>query len=528
MRGVVKSIALLLSFLVVSCIKNDIPYPKKVGRITSFEVEGQIGATTIDDDAYSVVVELADTVDKKNVRLLRFEVTDSTSYEPDIESYLDLTSPLEYTLYTWPGQSYKWKVTGNQTIDRYIKAENQVGEAVFNVEECTAILYVTMDTNVDSIVITDIKLGPSNAVIEPDPRTVRDFSTRQQFQVSYRDVVEIWTVTVFKKEVEFSTGEADAWATQAYLYGVSTSPDAQPSFKYRKKGDNEWTGVPNSSVNTEGSTFCAVVNGLEPSTGYEYLAVSVNAEGSVREFTTEDAAQMPNMGFDEWVKVGKNWYPNADMGSNHWWDSGNEGANLIGEANPTSPEESFLAVPGEGKRAAKLETVSIFGIMAGGNVYSGDFVKIEGTAGASVDFGRKFTSRPLQLKGYYSYEPMLINKVKTPWEGLKGRPDRCHIFVYLVDSQAPFRVNTAKGIYLDKNDESVIGYGELIDSTSTGGAYKGFAIDIEYRDHRKPGYCIVVAVASQYADYFTGGIGSLMYVDEFSFVYEGDVKWEDR
>ena len=36
-----------------------------------------------------------------------------------------------------------------------------------------------------------------------------------------------------------------------------------------------------------------------------------------------------------------------------------------------------------------------------------------------------------------------------------------------------------------------------------------------------------MAVASQYADFFTGGIGSLMYVDEFAFGYDGTPVWEE-
>lgn len=520
--------AVLLFCAAVSCIKNDIPYPRRVGMITAFEVEGQLAPAAIDNKLFTVNVELADTVDMAKVRLLRFETTDSTSYEPEIETYIDLRKPLKYSLFTWPGQEYGWTVTANQTIERYIHAENQVGEAVFNPDEYLAKLYVTMDTELDNVVITDIKLGPSNSVITPDPRTVRDFRGRQKFTVSYRDKQEEWTIIVYQRDVAISTEQANAWAAQAYLYGISTSPTAKPGFKYRIKGAEEWTEVPNSAVEVKGSSYSAHIAGLNPQTAYEYKAVSDENEGEIREFTTEDAAQMPNMGFDEWCKRGKNWYPNPDMEAGHWWDSGNEGANLIGQANPTSPEENFLAVAGPGKKAARLETVSIMGIMAGGNVFSGDFLNIEGTAGASVDFGRPFKSRPSQLKGYYCYEPKTIDKVKTPWEGLKGRPDRCHIFVYVVDSNTPYRVNTAIGLYLNKDDASVIGYGEKIDSIGTDGAYREFAVDIEYRDHRKAGYCVVVAVASQYADYFTGGIGSVMYVDEFEFVYDTPVKFVEK
>ena len=43
----------------------------------------------------------------------------------------------------------------------------------------------------------------------------------------------------------------------------------------------------------------------------------------------------------------------------------------------------------------------------------------------------------------------------------------------------------------------------------------------EYRDRtRTPKYIVIVAAASKYGDYFTGGVGSTLYLDEFSFVYD--------
>lgn len=37
---------------------------------------------------------------------------------------------------------------------------------------------------------------------------------------------------------------------------------------------------------------------------------------------------------------------------------------------------------------------------------------------------------------------------------------------------------------------------------------------------RKPTYVVISACASYLGDYFTGGVGSLLYVDEFEFVYD--------
>lgn len=525
----------LLAVLLAGCIKNDIPYPRQLGRITAFEVEGQKTAAVIDSTARTVTVDMLDTVDLAEVRLLRLTLSENTKGEslPDSGSILDMTADLKYTLTTWPDQSYEWTVRATQTIERYIKAENQVGEALIDAGNFTVKLPVAESVPLDQIVITEVRLGPSNSVITPDPREVHDFTQPQKFTVTYRDVTEEWTIVVMPTEVSVMTSEADAWARSAYLYGMVPAGMDAPGFRYRKSADSDWTDVPSENVTVDGMNVTALLTGLEPGTSYVYRVYSGEMEGTEVGFTTETEAQMPNMGFDAWNTTDGIVFPNADQGENFWWDSGNTGAKMGGKT-PTSQETSFVAVSGEGKSAARLETVNAIIAMAGGNVFSGHFGRVQGL-GAEVFFGRPFETRPTKLTGWYSYEPKAIDNVKPP-EGvalpfdrntIAGRMDRCHIFVYVTAWDGPYRVNTTERRYLDINDPDVIGYGELIDSTGTGGEYRQFSIDIKYRDHRKPTYCAVVAVASQYADFFTGGIGSLMYVDEFAFGYDGLPVWEE-
>lgn len=520
---------------VQGCIKNDIPYPRLQGNITAFEVEGQAAAAVIDSTAMTVTVDLADTVDMAQVRLLKFTLSDNTTAEPASDSgdVLDMRTPLKYTLTTWPDQHYEWTVTAVQTIERYVTAKNQVGEASINPGEYTVVLFIAEDNPLEQVEITEMQLGPSNSVIAPDPTTVHDFRDPQKFTVTYRDVTEEWTVMVMPTEVTVTTSEADAWAHFAYLYGMVPSGSEAPGFRYMKAGGSEWTDVPAADVTVDGMNVSALLRGLEPGADYVYKIYSGSLEGGEVSFTTETAAQMPNMGFDAWNTTEGVVYPNADQGENFWWDSGNTGAKLGGKT-PTSQETSFLAVSGDGESAARLETVNAIIAMAGGNVFSGHFGSVQGL-GAEVFFGRPFSTRPTRLTGYYSYQPKTIDNVKPP-EGvtlpfdrntIKGQMDCCHIFVYVTAWDGPYRVNTTERRYLNVNDPDVIGYGELVDNVGTGGQYKEFSIDIKYRDHRKPTYCAVVAVASKYADYFTGGIGSLMYVDEFAFEYDGEVVWEE-
>lgn len=240
------------------------------------------------------------------------------------------------------------------------------------------------------------------------------------------------------------------------------------------------------------------------------FAVTVSSRAS--------SQQIPNMSFDNWVMVNKTWYPDSDITSNFWWDSGNKGANTVGHNNPTSPEDAFV-VKG---RAVRMETVSVDGIMAGGNIYTGEFkeVTLFPKPGAKVDFGRPFEGRPEKLQGYYCYAPKTIDKAEPPYRNMLGRPDRCRIYILLLDTDAPCEVNISEHKTLPAfNDPSVVGYAALTDSTGTGGKYREFSLDIKYNDSRTPKFCAIVASASAHADYFTGGVGSLLYLDEFIFIY---------
>lgn len=322
------------------------------------------------------------------------------------------------------------------------------------------------------------------------------------------------------QSVEVTTGSVNPWAMFAYVNGEYTTESAPEGlgFQYRKASETEWTDFV-GEISLDGKSFSARITGLEPETLYEFRAVSAQdvRDDSAVQFTTEAADQLPNFNFDSWYKDAKNWYANADMGDNYFWDSGNKGANTLSEVNPTSPEETFVV---SGK-AVRMESKYVILAFAGGNIYSGSFGSVSGL-GASINFGRPYTCRPTALHGWYSYAPKAIDKVKAPYEDLKGTMDVGKIYVALTDWSSPFNVNTNTGtFFVPDEDPAVIAYGELEIPENSNGEYKEFTIDLEYRDlERIPTHVLVVATASKYADYFTGGVGSTMYIDEFEFLFE--------
>ena len=161
-------------------------------------------------------------------------------------------------------------------------------------------------------------------------------------------------------------------------------------------------------------------------------------------------------------------------------------------------------------------------MFAAGSLYTGTFGKVEGLSGASLNFGRPYTSRPSALKGYYKYNAGTIDKAKTPYEGLKGLRDSCHIYVGLFTWDKPFPVNTNEGVFVDRtwNNEKMVAYGELV-SGETIKDYTSFTIPLQYRDYStKPTYILIVASASKYGDYFTGSTSSVLLLDECELVFE--------
>ena len=72
----------------------------------------------------------------------------------------------------------------------------------------------------------------------------------------------------------------------------------------------------------------------------------------------------------------------------------------------------------------------------------------------------------------------------------------------------------------DENDPHVIAYGRLQYGESVP-EYTPFEVEFNYRDtQRVPRYIVIVASASKYGDFFTGGDGSVLHVDEFSLDYD--------
>ena len=331
------------------------------------------------------------------------------------------------------------------------------------------------------------------------------------------DVFELILEVISDVDAEAVSATA-GWACFAKLEGRFFTPEAPEgiTFQYRKASESEWTEIDPSKmeVNTATLRYTTVVYSLDPSTEYVFRAVSAeDKETKEMTFSTAAAQMVPNLSFDNWYKDGDAWMPNANS-STYVWDSANPGTAGLGVV-PTTPEESDVV---KGK-AAKLQTSKAMGMLAAGNIYIGKFAKVAGL-GAELDWGYSFSSRPIALTGYYKYTPKTIDMTKDPYKGLEGQTDQCQIQILLTDWDGMFRINTSKKQFVDfENDEHIIAHGSLTSGNNDNG-YVKFTMPIVYRNNRTPKYIVIVAAASRYGDYFTGGVGSVLRVDEFNLVYD--------
>lgn len=363
-----------------------------------------------------------------------------------------------------------------------------------------------------------------------------------------------YTFTVSPEASNKTTLSAGAWDRLAYLKAESVSAESGTSleglkFQFRAKAsgeDSPWTDV--SATEKEG-TYTGFATGLTASTEYEYRLVNkdevvIGATQSFTTATTDAQTALYNGNFDLWTKSGDTVYPgSAEEAGNttSFWNTSNPGTSqglgaTFGAVNPTTGVQSPVHTTGESAYAAKLQTTNKLGVLAAASLYTGSFLGLDGMS-ANMEFGKSFTSRPVALHGYYMYTPQVINRVSRVPEGVEitknETMDQCAIFIALAKKSFTFN-NNKEEEYIDyEGDDNIIAYGELPSGAATSGdSYTEFTIPLKYKESQfgeQPTHIIIVCSASKYGDYMTGGDNSLLYVDDFSLMYDGTPTiWENK
>lgn len=501
-----------------SCIKNDLPYPHIQPNFTEIEVQNLLSSPVIDTNNRKITLNFDEAADIRNVMIesYRLDPEGSRVVSPDLNGGLDLTEPLNVTVSLY--QDYVWTITAVQNIERYFVVGSQIGSSDIDVDTHTVTAYVPEGMDMTKIAVERIKLGGTTSVMIPDLNGMEaDFTHPVTVNVEEFGQNTSWTIVVEESEVSVSIVQMDAWTRVAWLYGAAET-GKNNGFEYKVEGDVEWTKVPSEWITATGGSFAARLIHLSPNTSYQVRAYSDSEYTAPMSFVTGSEIQLPNGSFDEWWQDGKLWNP-WEQGGTPWWGTGNKGATTIGQSNTVPTTDT----PNGTGLAAMLQSKLILIKFAAGNMFSGDYLRTVGTNGV-LGFGREFVQRPTKLRGYLKYNCTPISSVSSEFKRDEwiGQPDTAIVYMALTDWTEPYQIRTSTSDrqLFDSNSPAVIAYGKVQYGESVP-EYIPFEIELEYRDtHRVPSYILVVASASKYGDYFTGGNGSVLYIDDFVLDYD--------
>ena len=236
-----------------------------------------------------------------------------------------------------------------------------------------------------------------------------------------------------------------------------------------------------------------IVEDVNPTTSYFVRMRSFNANGisgnsSFKEFITREANDLPNMDMEDWIA-----YPNYESPSpDGVWTSANKIADLNPAYYPALLFKSDDAY--SGTYAAKMVTNIVDGMpLLAGSLSTGVFAVNLNNFLKSMISGVPYKSRPTRFQGYYKYL------------GVDG--DSCEIRTTL----SRWNVSDKKK---DIIGEAIYRTTDLIED------YTHFDLEIVYFMGGEPDSIDMVFAASAGGEYFIGGVGSTLYVDDFSLIFE--------
>jgi hypothetical protein len=496
-----------------------------------YHLKFNLGEDVSADGAFVVKVTLDNTLDESSHELIldfdnRYLPSVSSNDEFAVESGEPVTTPV-----------------GN-TISKVLQFSTPVGVQSLRItHDNDALVASGLPKSVELVGASATDLSAVGIQVSPSPGTkavaagaqgvVLDITTfvsklpvgsyEMDFTVidakGHYDVFELVLEVISDVDAE-AVAAYTGWACFAKLEGRYFNADMPEgmTFQYRKTSEAEWTEIDPSDmvVNAASLRYTTILFGLEPNAQYVFRAVSAeDKETKEITFSTAASATIHNLNFDSWSDSDK--YPNAS--GYDIWDS----ANSSGAAITTKPVTD--AVKGY---AARLESVKAMGMMAAGNIFTGQFAGLAGL-GAKLDWGTPFNARPIAVRGYYKYSPKTIDMAKAPYTDMKGQMDQSQIVVFLTDWTSQFRINTSNKEFVDlDNDPGIIALGQHNSSNADAG-YVKFTLPLVYRDAtRIPNFLVIAAASSRYGDYFTGGVGSVLYVDEFELIYDPAELTEDE
>ena len=334
---------------------------------------------------------------------------------------------------------------------------------------------------------------------------------------------------------------ADMWARTLSFKGMITDPAVTTAdIMYKAAGDAEWTKIPvtknaygvvsaeiapiwTASTNEAKLNVNTFTGGVKVGTQYEYKMQVAGADVlSVNTLTTAAKQLIPDANFED----GSLSCFGVNNGSAVFWASGNNGftKNLC--------KQGTHAGMG-GSKCAHLKASSTLGMLACGNIITGQF-NLKGTSGTAT-FGQAFAweSRPRAIKFKYAAKVGKVNIQKSNNIELKtGDQDKARVYLTIVDWTARHAVTAGaggspSGVWDPETQKSVgegniIAYASQYITATTNGNMQEVTIPIEFYDKVKPSKAFTLVFSgatSAYGDYMVGCDKNELWIDDIEFVY---------
>lgn len=536
------------------CIWNDLPYPVVVPNVTSVIVD-EAEKIDIDYSKRVITIYLPETQDIRTVAIRSVQVDQEIAHVPEeLSGVHDLTNPLRFTITTY--QDYEWTIVGVRNVTRYFTVQGQVGASVIDEVNHRVLASVGKDEDIENITVTSLKLGAEGKTTYSIPmEEMKDFSAGIYVDVTEFDYTETWTIFVEVTDASVEVQKVNVWANMAYVTSIGVA-GVENGFQFREMGASEWIDVPAEDITSDGGSFVAHIKGLKPETEYEVVAVCEGESSPIVSFITESATPVPNGSFEYASLVsGASYYKFYDPdcgfedGSYMFWGSGNgEGSEGVNGSASMGIVITYIDKDEkvDGQQSVRAQTSQLAGILAAGNLFTGQFAGLVGTSGGKVNFGRPWTTRPVALKLYCKYETGKVDILGNLPPGIslsKDDYDRAEVKFalgtwdyrkYGGNPASPIHVNTTDSeTFVDfKTDESTIAYGNLViyndgyvlnDEEKVGIAtseWVEYTIPLNYRDiETAPTHIVISCAASRYGDYFTGCSSSKLWIDAVELIY---------
>ncbi len=493
--------------------------------------------TGVDFDMANQVVCLDDESipDNISLQICGFDGLDDVEFTPKCCSWATLL-----------GDAANGKLSGNKTVN-FTKAS----DAIINLCKDNGIEFSKPEMNADNSVATAF-LTISKDVIRRLPKQGKEHKflikvvddggretidslciARSEAAVRVADPIEVYAVD----EKDYLAVLAHS-ATIPFKLSATYDGNDTRGVEYTKKGENDWkfiaapepSGIRRKAAAPADSPT-VTITGLESGTTYQYRARCGDFTGTqINEFTTESPFIIPNAGMEDWSNFSDNskvLLPGAG-GERTFWDTGNHGSATMSVTLTQGSTDMFHSPSKSAKlRSQFVGLGGLAGKFAAGNLFAGTYLETQGTDGR-LEFGRAYNgSHPTALSVWVNYRPGKADK-----NGCKNghlaldELDSGQIYVALSTEPVEVRTKKSDQKLFNPDDACILAYGEhTFDHSNYGpdGALQQLIINFDYNAKarsNKPLYLIIVCSASKFGDFFDGGEGSTMYVDDFELLYE--------